>query len=91
MGVTTQLAVDVALVDGLIVRTVDHPDAVREVSLYWPRNKRLSAAGQALRDFILLEYRWARRTRDSLHRHRTIFHLRRTLGDVDPVRDPVLA
>jgi len=55
LGITTQLALDVSHAEGLIVRDIDHPEAVREVSLYWVKGRRLSSAAAALRDYMLTE------------------------------------
>jgi DNA-binding transcriptional LysR family regulator len=53
VGVTTELALYVSRSDGLTVRSIAHPAAVRDVSLYWPRNRALSAAARALLDFMI--------------------------------------
>jgi DNA-binding transcriptional LysR family regulator len=52
VGVTTALALQVSRVEDLVVRSIDDPLAVREVCLYWPRARALSAAALALRDFM---------------------------------------
>ncbi len=51
-GVINQLALDVSRVDGLSIRAIAHPEAVRDVSVYWLRNKALPAASRALLDFM---------------------------------------
>ncbi|EKF42612.1 LysR family transcriptional regulator [Nitratireductor indicus] len=52
VGVTTALALHVSRVDNLIVRAIDDPLAVRDVCLYWPKNRALSVAARTLRDFM---------------------------------------
>jgi DNA-binding transcriptional LysR family regulator len=53
IGVTTDLALHVSRLDGLAVRSIAHPEAVRDVSVYWPKNRALSAAARALLDFMV--------------------------------------
>jgi DNA-binding transcriptional LysR family regulator len=53
VGVTTALAVNVSRVTDLIVRAINDELAVRDVRLYWPKSRALSAAGQLLRDFMV--------------------------------------
>lgn len=55
LGITTQLALDVSHAEGLVVRDIDHPEAVREVSLYWVKERRLSSAAAALREYMLTD------------------------------------
>ncbi|WP_159619958.1 LysR family transcriptional regulator [Ruania rhizosphaerae] len=52
IGITTALALHVSRVGNLAVKDIDHPGAVRDVSVYWPSGRRLSAATQALLDFM---------------------------------------
>lgn len=52
VGVTTALALQVSRVENLVVRGIDDPLAVRDVRLYWPKNRALSSAAETLRNFI---------------------------------------
>ncbi|SCL28849.1 DNA-binding transcriptional regulator, LysR family [Micromonospora pallida] len=52
VGVTTQLAMDVSRTDNLHVRDIDHPDAVRDVRVWWPRQRRLPLPAQTLLQFM---------------------------------------
>ena len=55
IGVLNQLALNVSRVDGLVARAIAHPEAVRNVSVYWLRSRALSAAARALLDFMIEE------------------------------------
>jgi DNA-binding transcriptional LysR family regulator len=52
VGVTTELALRVSRTDGLVVRRLASPLAVREVAVYTPRKRVLSPAAGALAEFI---------------------------------------
>jgi DNA-binding transcriptional LysR family regulator len=55
IGITTELALHVSRLDGLAVRAIAHQEAVRDVSVYWPRDRALSAAAKALLDLMIGE------------------------------------
>lgn len=52
IGVTTALALHLSRVGNLVIKDIDHPGAVRDVSVYWTSSRRPSAATQALLDFM---------------------------------------
>jgi len=52
VGVTTELALRVSRAEGLVIRRVASPLAVREVALYSPRRRSPSPAAAALTAFI---------------------------------------
>lgn len=73
IGVLNQLALDVSRAEGLVTRAIAHPEAVREVAVYWLRSRALSAAATALLDFMAGEMDVPKSTKSVKQRGRPSF------------------